>query len=79
MSSPSENLEASFADGVLNELFPEELEWERLVPTYPRICLGAAAAAGFWLGWKRGDEVLEAIGRFAVDQMERAVGDHLEP
>lgn len=70
--------ESPFAEGVLNELFPEDLEWERLVPTYPRACLGVAAAAGFWLGWKRGDEVLDAIGRFAVTQVERAVEDHLE-
>lgn len=66
------------ADEVLDELFPDELDWRDLVGRYPRACLLAAATAGFWLGWKRGDAVVAAVAAFAATQVGDAVRHHLE-
>jgi hypothetical protein len=66
------------ADEVLDELLPEDLDWRGLVERHPRACLGAAMAAGFWLGWKRGDLILAGLGAFAATQVGQAVRHHLE-
>lgn len=66
------------ADEVLDELLPDDLDWRALVGRYPRSSLCVALAAGFWLGWKRGDLVLSGLGAFAAAQVGAAVRHHLE-
>lgn len=65
------------ADELLDELLPEELEWQRLVNRYPRVCLLAALGAGAWLGYRRGRGVLAALGAVVTAQVASTVGDML--
>ena len=64
-------------DELVDELIPEEIEWERLVRTYPTPALVIAAAAGFWLGFRKGSAVLAALGGYATSEMTRQVGRFL--
>lgn len=65
------------ADAVVDELLPEEMDWERLVRTYPLPALLLAAAGGFWLGWRRGPDLLTAVAGFAATEVVRRVNDFL--
>lgn len=69
--------EPHLADEVLDELLPEGVDWRRLVSRYPRSCLLAAAAGGFWLAWKQGETIVTAVGAFAAAQVGDAVKHHL--
>lgn len=57
------------AHDVVDEVLPEEFEWERLVRTYPVPALLLAAAGGFVLARARGQAVLAALGAFAADRV----------
>lgn len=67
------------AHGVVDELLPDELEWERLVRTYPVPALLLAAAGGFVLGRHHGRAILAALGAFAageaVEEVHRVLGE----
>jgi hypothetical protein len=65
------------AEQLVDELLPEDLEWKRLVRSYPRAALVASAAAGFLLGYRHGEAILESLGRFAAGQTTRAVDAYL--
>lgn len=72
------------AHEVVDEVLPEEFEWERLVRTYPVPALLLAAVGGFVLARARGEAVLAALGAFAAarvtDEVHRVLGeDVLEP
>lgn len=55
----------SMADELLDELFPETLDWRRLVRTYPIPALLVSAVGGYVLGRTRGIAVLGALGGVA--------------
>ena len=63
------------ADDLIDELLPEEVDWEHLVRSYPLPALALAAAAGFWLGSTRGPTVLSAMTGWAAGEMTRRVND----
>jgi hypothetical protein len=65
------------ADQLLDELLPEELDWERLVRQYPRACLLAAAGAGVWLGYSRGQAALALLGTVVAGKVAATVGEAL--
>ena len=72
------------AQEVVEEIFPEDFEWERLVRAYPIPALLLAAAGGFVLARARGEAVLAALGAFAAsrvtDEVHRVLGEEiLEP
>lgn len=72
------------AHDVVDEVLPEEFEWERLVRTYPVPALVLAALGGFVLARARGQAVLAALGAFAADrvtdEVHRVLGeDVLQP
>jgi hypothetical protein len=69
--------ERSVSGRFLDELLPEELEWESLVRTYPLAALLVAGMAGYWLGWRSGGPILEAVGETAVRRVTGLVGDRL--
>jgi len=71
MPDPEETLSA--LDEVVDELLPADLDWRRLVVTYPIPALLLAAAGGFWLGRQRGPELVAALSSFATDQVTRNV------
>ncbi len=52
--------ERSFPEELLDELLPEELDWEGTVHDYPLTCLAVAAVAGFLLGRSSGRALLVA-------------------
>lgn len=64
-------------DELVDELLPEEVEWERLVRTYPTPALAIAAAAGLWLGLRKGPSLLSALTGFAAAEMTRHVNRFL--
>jgi hypothetical protein len=67
----------SLADELLDELLPEELDWQDLVRRYPRSCLLAAGAAGVWLGYRRGRTLLGTFGALAAGRLAGTVGEIL--
>ncbi|HVR30203.1 MAG TPA: hypothetical protein VMS86_11805 [Thermoanaerobaculia bacterium] len=67
--------ERSAAGRFLDQLLPEELEWERLVRTYPLAALLVAGVAGYWLGWRSGAPILEAVGESATRRITGLVGE----
>ncbi len=67
----------SVVDAMLDELLPEEIEWERLVRTYPVPSLLIAAAGGFLLAYTRGPGIIAALSALATAQVGDAVRDAL--
>ena len=67
----------SMVDQMLDELIPEEIEWERMVRTYPLPALLVAAAGGFLLAYTRGPGIIGALSALATAQVGDAVRDAL--
>ena len=65
------------AHGVVDEVMPEEFEWERLVRDYPLPALALALAGGFWLGRSRGRVISGAIASWAASQLVEHVNELL--
>lgn len=63
------------ADAIIDELIPEQVDWERLVRSYPLPALTLAAAAGFYLAVSRGPVVVSAVTGWAAGEMTRRVND----
>lgn len=63
------------ADAIVDELLPEQVDWERLVRSYPLPALALAAAAGFYLAVSRGPVVVSAVTGWAAGEMTRRVND----
>ena len=65
--------QGSNADQLLDELMPEELDWQRLVRAYPFAALSVAAVGGFLLGRNRGRAIVVALSAFAADTLAENV------
>ncbi len=63
----------SFADELLDELVPADLDWRRLVTTYPLTSLAVAVAGGYVLGRARGTAIVGALGGFAANAVSKNV------
>lgn len=64
-------------DRLLDELIPEQVEWETLVRRYPKPALLAAAGLGFYVALQRGPALVAALSGFAAQEMTRRVNDFL--
>ncbi len=64
---------ASFVDGILDDLLPEELDWRRLVRSYPLPALMLSGLGGFFLGSRHGAEILSALSNFATREVDRNI------
>lgn len=64
-------------DHLVDEILPEEVDWQRLVRSYPVPALVLAAAAGFFLGMRRGPMVVGAVSGWAAGEMTRRVNEIL--
>jgi hypothetical protein len=65
------------AEQLLDELLPEELDWQRLVREYPLTSLSLAAVGGFLLGRSRGRTIVVALSAFAADSLAENVNTFL--
>ena len=63
----------SFADRILDDLLPEELDWRNLVRSYPVPVLSVAALGGFFLARKRGMALLGALSGFVADEVSEQI------
>ncbi len=61
------------ADGLVDELAPEGLDWRDWVRRYPIPALAIAAAVGYLLGRDRGAELLESAGSRAAETLSDSV------
>lgn len=74
----NEEMQAGTAvEEILDELLPEELDWERLVRTYPIPAIALAAVGGFVVGLRHGPVILGAVSSFLAEELSRNVGDLL--
>lgn len=69
--------EVPFADGILDELLPEDLDWRRQVRRYPIPALVISGLAGFFLGSRHGAEILSALSNFATGEVDRNISSFL--
>ncbi len=58
---------------LVDELMPEGFDWERLVREYPLPALALAAIGGFFLGRRRGPQILSALSGFAAAEVSRNI------
>lgn len=61
------------ADSVVDELLPEELDWQRWVRRYPIAVLSIAAIGGYLLGRGRGQELVDSVATSAADSFTDSV------
>lgn len=60
------------ADDFLDDLLPEELDWRRLVRTYPKTTVALAIFGGFLLGRSHGRDLVLAAKSTVVAELTRA-------
>lgn len=63
----------SMVDDLIDELVPGNLDWQRLVTTYPLPALAVVALGGFYLGLRHGTEILSALSGYAASEVSRNV------
>lgn len=66
------------ADSLVDELLPEELDWQYWVREYPVAALTLAAVGGFLLARKRGPEIVERVSNKAADTLSDNVQHLIE-
>ncbi len=64
---------ASYADELLDDLLPENLDWRDLVRSHPLPALIVSGVAGYLLGRRHGVAILEALQDFATREVDRNV------
>lgn len=67
----------STIDDLLDEVLPEELEWERLVRSYPLPAVAVAAVGGLLLGLSHGTAIVSAVSSYLSAQVSRSVSQVL--
>jgi len=68
-------MDEGIVEELIDEVLPEQLDWRRLVRTYPVPALLIAAAGGYLLGRHKGLAVLASLSGFAVTEVaERFAG-----
>jgi hypothetical protein len=67
----------SNAEQWLDEVLPGDLDWQGLVQSYPRISMGIATAAGFWIGLRHGPAILQAVSDFAGRTVSEQIDEFL--
>ena len=65
--------QTDFADGLVDELLPDELDWRHMVTSYPVASLAVAAVGGYLLGRARGTAMVGALAVFASETVSKNV------
>lgn len=69
----------SLADQIVDDLVPGDLDWRRLVTSYPLTSVAVATLGGFFLGRHHGKTLVGALSAFAVREVSNnvlsAIGD----
>lgn len=65
----SEDTRSSAADEIVDDLMPVDLDWRRLVRSYPLPALAVAAAGGFVLGRRHGLALLASLGTYVSEEL----------
>ncbi len=73
MSSKAE----SIVSDLLDELLPEELDWQEVVRAWPLPAMAVAALGGFLLARSQGPAILQAVGSFASAEVAKNVSSLL--
>jgi hypothetical protein len=68
---------SAFADQLVDDLLPDEIDWRRLVTQYPVASLAAAGVGGYLLGRVRGGPIVAALAGFASETVSRNVNSLL--
>ncbi len=63
----------TFADSILDDLLPDDLDWRHLVRSYPIPVLVLSGLGGFLLGSRHGGEILSALSSFATREVDRNI------
>ena len=71
--SPSSTL----ADEFLDEILPDELDWQGLVRSYPKTSVVVAAVGGYYIGFSKGRALLDGLAALAGDTVSRGVNEFL--
>jgi hypothetical protein len=62
---------------LVDEILPEDLDWERLVREHPFPTLTLAALGGFLLGRSHGPAIIAAASSFATAEVAKGVSSLL--
>lgn len=74
----SEQNEISALDGIVDDLLPDELDWRRVVKSYPVPALLLAAAGGFLIAREQGMELIAAAKAFVTDEVTHNIQSLLD-
>lgn len=66
------------ANTLVDELLPDELDWQYWVRTYPIAAVSLAAVGGFLLARSRGPELVETLSNSAADTVSENVQHLIE-
>lgn len=62
-----------FADQLVDDLLPHEIDWRRLVTSYPLASLALAGVGGWVLGRARGAVIVGSLAGFASETLSRNI------
>ena len=68
----------SFEQQLIDELVPEEMDWEDLVRSYPVSSLVLAALGGYFIARRSGRAIVAAFSESAVDRVTGLVNELLD-
>jgi hypothetical protein len=66
------------AESLVDELLPEDLDWQTWVRRYPKTALSLAAVVGYLLGRSRGDEIVASVTTRAADSLTENLNQLIE-
>jgi hypothetical protein len=69
--------ETDFAERLVDDLLPDDLEWRQLVTNHPYVSLTLAGLGGYLLGRSRGSAIVGALALFATDTLTSNVNSLL--
>ena len=68
---------ATLADELLDEILPDELDWQGLVRSYPKTSVLVAVLGGYYVGFNKGRALFDGLAELAGDTVSRAVNEFL--